>query len=303
MLVNNVPEGIKNKWKTLELDEDSGLVTCISHEGYKSVSDVKKLQKGHSPRIYGKDNPFTIYNINNYLSLKNSSVTVLSTIYTDRDSKLTIWCEVCQEKSERSFNLLRKTPKCGKCANNSSSRYNNKRSIEYVEKELSTRHPNLILKSTEYVDNKTNLALFCTTCNATVYSPWKTLVSDIGCNNCAKEKSKKLFDINQSNKNKNEWVTIPAIVYIIHCTNDEESFYKVGMTTVPITKRFNCHRNMPYNFKVLKEIQTNKYEGTFIERSIQDNFKDHRYTPLIKFGGHTECFSYLDINSILEINT
>lgn len=81
-------------------------------------------------------------------------------------------------------------------------------------------------------------------------------------------------------------------LYIIECFNDTERFYKVGITGNSTKVRFHGKRNMPYRYKILKEI---KGDADFIlnmERALHVRLGDYHYIPSIGFSGHkTECFS------------
>lgn len=84
-------------------------------------------------------------------------------------------------------------------------------------------------------------------------------------------------------------------VYIIECYNDEERFYKIGRTFKSVVKRFE--NKIPYNYKIIKQFVFETAEEAFEkERQLKINNKCYSYTPLIKFGGITECF--IDIKTI-----
>lgn len=84
-------------------------------------------------------------------------------------------------------------------------------------------------------------------------------------------------------------------VYIIKCWNDNEVFYKIGRTFKSVVKRFK--NKIPYNYKVVKQFVFETAEEAFEkERQLKINNKRYNYTPLINFGGITECF--IDIKII-----
>lgn len=68
-----------------------------------------------------------------------------------------------------------------------------------------------------------------------------------------------------------------------------------------VENRFSNKGNIPYDYEILYEINTNLYEAVFIEKELHYNNISFKYEPLIKFDGHTECFSKIDINKILFI--
>ena len=57
---------------------------------------------------------------------------------------------------------------------------------------------------------------------------------------------------------------------------------------------------MPYSYEVLKEI---KGSPDFIydeEKELHKKYKIYKYTPLISFGGETECFNISILQDILK---
>lgn len=83
--------------------------------------------------------------------------------------------------------------------------------------------------------------------------------------------------------------------YIIRCFNENEEFYKVGITSTSIKRRYNNIKYMPYKYEIVQEFSlpsecawdlellTKKY---ILETSI-------KYTPSIPFNGSsTECYKF-----------
>lgn len=82
-----------------------------------------------------------------------------------------------------------------------------------------------------------------------------------------------------------------ARLYVIKCQNDSELFYKVGITTMTIKRRFDRF-NMPYNYSVIYEISG--FDSDYIwqlEHKLHKLLKSKRTEPLKYFKGRTECFS------------
>lgn len=83
-------------------------------------------------------------------------------------------------------------------------------------------------------------------------------------------------------------------VYILRFYNENEEFIKIGKTFLPIGKRFKTVKNF-YNIEVINLIETKneKDAGDIydLETILHRKFVNYRYSPLIDFGGKTECFS------------
>lgn len=82
-------------------------------------------------------------------------------------------------------------------------------------------------------------------------------------------------------------------LYVIKCYSDEEVFYKIGITTMTIKRRFDGF-HMPYDFNVIHEIDIDDPELTWdLEHRIHGILSEFRYTPKKYFRGKTECFSLI----------
>jgi len=93
-------------------------------------------------------------------------------------------------------------------------------------------------------------------------------------------------------------------VYVIKCSNENETFYKVGKTFTTIRQRFKSKISMPYDYKVVKKFEfENSKDASNLELKLKTRNKRYRYTPLIKFGGMNECFKQLKQLQNLLFNT
>lgn len=99
-----------------------------------------------------------------------------------------------------------------------------------------------------------------------------------------------IFNLKNIEKNKLEFINKKCILYKIKLFNENEVFYKVGITTTPISNRF---RQIPYNIEIIELIDTNLYDGYNQEKQIHKQLSKSKYSPQIQFGGKTECFTNL----------
>lgn len=127
-------------------------------------------------------------------------------------------------------------------------------------------------------------------CNNTWTTSWYSVnVKSTRCPECTKRGA---YCPTLAEKHKEEWLKLPLTIYTLKCWNDEEEFYKIGLTSRPeVRLRFGSKRAMPYTFMVLDEIHTNKYDGSYLESELHDQHKHLKYTPNKYFHGRTECFS------------
>lgn len=119
-----------------------------------------------------------------------------------------------------------------------------------------------------------------------------------GCRKCGKKNISKNKILNPTGWSLSNWKKQGLVsknfdsfkVYIIECWNDKENFYKVGRTFLKVEKRF-AHKNMPYNFKLLKIKEGSAEEMFKLELNLKNMFKDFKYIPNHKFSGMFECYN------------
>lgn len=110
-----------------------------------------------------------------------------------------------------------------------------------------------------------------------------------GCPTCAKEFSPRLKrGFIKSGENKNY-----ASLYLIRCFDENEIFYKIGITTKPMNRRFGGESTLPYKYEVVNLFTANPEEIWDLEKIMHKVYKDVKYLPNKEFGGRYECFSYI----------
>jgi len=81
-------------------------------------------------------------------------------------------------------------------------------------------------------------------------------------------------------------------LYFLECWDENESFYKIGITFTDIKNRFKYKSHLPYNYKILKILESNVAKDIFnLEKHYKSIYKHYKYVPTKNFGGRQECFS------------
>lgn len=80
-------------------------------------------------------------------------------------------------------------------------------------------------------------------------------------------------------------------LYLIKCTNENEEFYKVGISRLGAKFRFDSKAKLPYDFEVLAEVFGDASLIWDLEKSIHALMHKQKYKPKLEFHGKTECFS------------
>lgn len=115
-----------------------------------------------------------------------------------------------------------------------------------------------------------------------------THLSGAGCMKCKNEKVGWTYTAWSKAAKGN-----PGIFYILRCWNDEEEFYKVGITCQEKVKdRYHNKHRMPYNFEIVSEVSSDDRKYIYkLEKQYKRDNKDMAYMPKISFdGSKSECF-------------
>jgi hypothetical protein len=109
---------------------------CMNKSGYKAQISYNGLQQNKFPRWFSKDNPYTIENIQMYISNNNLESKIISDIYVDNTSNLIFECKKCGKLYTTSWNTFqdRKLSYCQECVK--ANFFDNRRhNIEYIKSE------------------------------------------------------------------------------------------------------------------------------------------------------------------------
>lgn len=156
-------------------------------------------------------------------------------------------------------------------------------------------------ESVEYINNAAKVAITCPHHGLFTQTP-RCHLSGNGCPDCGREIASG-WSRSQFVEYANEVSKGIATVYIIKCWNETETFYKIGVTTQNVKKRFHSNKSMPYEFEVIK---TKKSKARLVyDTEIQSHRlnKENHYTPKIPFGGSVlECFTEISQDTLFLLD-
>lgn len=266
-MLNNIE--IETKYGICEMLPTSIVAGC--QPSLKSCRDkigyIKAVLKDKFPELYDKLLDYGEYEgYNNYLKVK--------TKYG--------WCNI------KPTNLL-----YGKCPSVKSAIDRN----EYFKNRAVEVHGDRYNYSKiNYTSKSEKICIICPEHNEFWQSPDNHLYG-YGCEICGHDKGVGGYNKTNAERNIDIWQEIDAKVYVVKCSNENELFYKIGITTrFDTIDRFK--HGFPYNVDILYNINTNLYNAVHIESFLHDKFNSNSYKPTIYFGGWTECFSELDLDFI-----
>ena len=86
-----------------------------------------------------------------------------------------------------------------------------------------------------------------------------------------------------------------GIFYIIRCFNENEEFFKIGITSRSVKRRFSGSKKLPYKFEILTQLQDISENIFDLETKIKTYIVKNNlnYKPKIYFeGSFTECYKF-----------
>ena len=141
----------------------------------------------------------------------------------------------------------------------------------------------------EYINNSTKYNIICKE-HGSFLQRANDHLNGQGCPECGKRNLVGFRRSNYININKDRICTL----YVIHCFNNEESFYKLGITSGKINRRYKCLKSIPYNYETIFNIKGSSQYVWDKEAELKSKLNS-KYIPLIPFGGSlTECYTDLD---------
>lgn len=143
--------------------------------------------------------------------------------------------------------------------------------------------------STDYLSAKVPITIICPVHGGFSQIPNYHL-SGNGCQKCGLETGG--FSKTDFVKNCKSGL---AILYVIRCYLDEESFYKVGITSRTIKDRYRKHE-LPYQYEIIHNLELPAGKVWELERELLRKFSSFKYKPKIDFEGKTECLTIDPIN-------
>ena len=223
--------------------------------------------------------------------------------YTGTDNHVDIWCNRCQKSFPQTpYKHTKKEQGCKDC-NLKKSSENSRMSIDDVILRSRLKHgDNFSYEFIDYKNQNSVIKLLCKKHN----HPFTQSVhghnyTQYPCPMCLHEFQKEKINA----WSHSHWVEsgiasdnfVAFQLYVLHCWNEKEDFYKLGKTFISIDYRFSGGK-IPYNYEVIHVLVD---EGSIISKK-EDYYKElnknHKYKPLIKFSGSNECFSKIDITTI-----
>lgn len=178
---------------------------------------------------------------------------------------------------------------CGriKMAKNISSNMSTKPN-DFFDK-ANKKHKNRYKYNNDYIDSKTNILITCPIHRDFLQRPDVHLQGS-GCSVCGNLNTSfytKAIKWKQKAMLSQKFRTFKF--YIFKFYNENEEFYKFGITFQGIDKRF---RSVSYNQELIYLIEDKENAEKIFDMELKAKYfiSTYKYIPIIKFNGHSECF-------------
>jgi hypothetical protein len=202
------------------------------------------------------------------------------TIFTRYSNRINILCRIHGEYTTWASNHIQGSGKCPKCNSE-------KRDINvFIEKAVKTHGNKYDYSKAVYVNSCSKIEIICPI-HGSFWQKANGHLNGKGCNKC------RIDDLGFS---RSAWIkkcaNKIATFYIIRCFNDNESFYKFGITSNGLKKRYKQRVHMPYEYEIIRLVISTDREYIYNLENKFHRFKlKDKYTPKIPFAGSsTECF-------------
>lgn len=237
----------------------------------------------------------TISYINDCAIKHNNLYDYSKTVYVNMQTNVVVTCKVHGDFTQNPNHHL-KGRGCRLCAFEKQANRQKDNTQSFINKALKIHGDKYDYSKTNYGKNAHDKVLIvCKEHGEFFISPNMHLNKKANCPKC----SKKSFGWTKTSW-KHACIDKVPKLYIIKCYNEKEVFYKIGITCrASIEDRFKCQHWMPYNWEIIKVVESKDAEYIFnLERQMHTKNKIFKYNPELFFDGFSECFSeYVDVNS------
>ena len=214
--------------------------------------------------------------INNLKQIHQNRYSYSKSIYTNYKNKIIITCSIHGDFNQ-SYSDHAQGKGCPSCGN--VFRLNTKTAINKLNEIHNFKYDYSLL---DYKNAKTKIKIICPV-HGIFEQTYTKHQQGQGCSKCTRvfgfKKSQFISACNNT-----------GTLYILKCFNENEEFYKIGITSKTVEIRFPSTSYMPYQYKIIQEIKDTPENIYDLEHFLHRLYKPYKYKPLKSFVGETECF-------------
>lgn len=267
---------------------DKVIINCTLHGDFKQTPILHLKGNGCYKCGNIKKGLLGRLTISNFIEranlIHNNFYSYKKVIYEGTQNKVTIICPIHGEylQTPNSHLAGHSCPMCGSIKKGLSGRI----SIDnFIERSNKIHNNKYSYNKSVYVNMDTKIVITCP-----IHNDFSQIaashVRGSGCIYCFIEDSG-FTKTDFKNRSKGRECTF----YIIRCWNENEQFYKIGITSMGVQKRFKNKKLLPYNYEIVYQYVDEPEKIYDLEKVAHRSSKNYKYKPLIKFAGYTECFT------------
>lgn len=222
----------------------------------------------------------------------NNNYDYTNTQYINSTTKIIITCPIHGSWETNPRNHL-KGCGCPKCKGRSLS------TAEWITRFNNVHANKFDYSKFEYTSIYEKSIIICKTHGEFKQSPHNH-VNGQQCPKCSRKEAwvnNTYYNTTNAHKYKESWGAIQSNLYVLKFKKDKEVFYKVGITSQDLSRRFR-KSDFDYTYEVLYLKPMSLYDAVILEQSLLNLHFEFKYTPLLKFAGHTECLSYFNTKTL-----
>lgn len=261
-------------------------IICKVHGEFLQKPSIHKKGKGCRlcgyEKVSKKITSSKEYFVNRANIVHNYKYDYTTTVYLKDNEKVELLCKV-HGKFKIKANTHLNGVGCKKCGNlkiSDSKTY----SIQDFKKLCNKKHNNFYnYEYTNYTGSLNKVRIVCPTHGNFEQIAAHHLQGN-GCQKCALEsKGYGRNDFIKTAKGRD------CTLYLLRCFNESEEFYKIGITSLSVEKRYSRKLSIPYNYEILSTVSGDAGHIWDLEKKNLRTFKNFKYLPKIKFKGFSEC--------------
>ena len=258
------------------------IITCPIHGDFKQSPEGHLQGRGCS---YCEQQKNTDQFIKKAKEVHGDTYNYSKSVYIDCEKDITITCKIHGDFTKKAYFHNIKKEGCPTC-----SRYNMRLTTEqFIERAKNTHGDRYNYDKTIYIKTNKKLTITCK-----VHGDFEQVAANhFNGNGCPLCNLGATYSRSDYIKKANGRL---CIFYTIRCFNENEEFYKIGITFKSVKQRYSCTQYMPYSYEIISEIIGETGVIWDLEKSEKLRLGAFNYQPKIYFcGSRTECFTQVKI--------
>lgn len=260
------------------------IITCPKHGDFEQTASKHWIGRGCPKCARESLRKTTKQFIAEAIEIHGDKYSYEKSRYIDNTKKITITCNGCG----KDFKQTSLVHLAGKGCPNCNKGHVRKTKEKFIAESKAVHGNKYDYSKVDYKSNSQQVIIICKEHGEFKQIPFNHL-RGCGCLECGF----KFLGFNQKTfrkqclKNNNGIGTL----YVIKCFDENECFYKVGITSRTLEARFSSIAIMPYQYEVEYLIKDNSDFIYSLESRLHLLLSDSSYLPKIRFAGNTECFN------------